>query len=149
MAAKDKVRALTKVVEVRQTQRQAAEATLARAIAARRDLAELAERQGDLLRGHQQSWTQIILGRALDLPIAQSWSAAIDRAASELSQTTGRLAQAEQDGEQATAALIAARARCETAQSLARSLRRAVLHKSEEAALADSLDQWSHRRWPS
>jgi hypothetical protein len=145
MLATDRLRLLGEVLEVRRTQKVAAQMGLARAQEALAELLHRREAQQALAVELQDGWSRSIGGASVELQAARGWMEAITQAETRSLALDLEIRQARSDQEQARADLMAAIGRMDASESLVRSARRRWSHRREEAALAE-IDDRSARR---
>jgi hypothetical protein len=142
----EKVRVVAEVVELRRTQRLAAEMAFARANATVRQLEEQREHSLTALVGDQRAWSAKVAGASLELPLVRSWMTAIEDAEAELRRLTSQVRTAEDLSARHKTELVASEGRLEAAEALAKAARRRLAQAREEVSLGEADDRSAGRR---
>jgi hypothetical protein len=140
-----KAHQLGRVLEVRQTQRLAAEMDLSRKLKARDALDDRRRESLDSLADHHRAWSRTVQAASFNLGLAQAWVAAIEIRQAQTDALSAELTGAAEAAVDAKTGLLQAIARCDCVEKLSQSaLRR--LARGREAAVLNALDDQTAQR---
>jgi hypothetical protein len=146
MAAKDHVRVLRELVELRRLQKAVAEAAAVQAARVVEDANVEVDEHRTRLADHDQCWSRAMSRQTVDLDLAGSWRFQCEATRRELEVSTINLQRATDAQGEAVTVVTGAVGRLKVVQDLAQRSHRQSVRREQEAALSEAADRTARSR---